>query len=109
MTRPRDFFTDHVDVRPTLIFLPGLTDDYQHGGRVIRELLDPNILPSSLHAHSNTLLQLAQIYKQINAPFGELAEKHADRLDLCASKATRALMQTIRTSRTRSRHGKLMD
>jgi hypothetical protein len=74
VTQPSDFFTDHVDVRPTLIFLTGLTDDYQHDGRVILELLDPNILPSSLHAHSNTLLQLGQIYKQINAPFGQLAK-----------------------------------
>ena len=74
VTQPSDFFTDHVDVRPTLMFLTGLTDDYQHDGRAILELLDPNILPSSLHAHSNTLLQLGQIYKQINAPFGELAE-----------------------------------
>ncbi len=40
----------------------------------ILELLDPNILPSTLQAHSNTLLQLGQIYKQINAPFGALAE-----------------------------------
>ncbi len=74
VTQPSDFFTDHVDVRPTLMLLTGLTDDYQHDGRAILELLDPNILPSTLHAHSNTLLQLGQIYKQINAPFGALAE-----------------------------------
>jgi hypothetical protein len=74
VTQPRDFFTDHVDERPTLLFLTGLTDDYQHDGRVILEMLDPNILPSSLHAHFNTLLQLGQVYKQINAPFGDLAE-----------------------------------
>jgi hypothetical protein len=74
VTQPTDFFTDHVDVRPTLMFLTGLTDDYQHDGRAILELLDPNILPSTLHAHSDALLQLGQIYKQINAPFGELAE-----------------------------------
>jgi hypothetical protein len=74
VTQPSDFFTDHVDLRPTMVFLTGLTDDYQHDGRAILELLDPNILPSTLHAHSDTLLQLGQIYKQINAPFGELAE-----------------------------------
>jgi hypothetical protein len=74
VTEPRDFFTDHVDLRPTMMFLSGLTDDYQHDGRVILELLDRNILPSSLHAHSDTLLQLGQIYKQINAPFGGLVE-----------------------------------
>jgi hypothetical protein len=74
VTEPSDFFTDHVDVRPTMMFLTGLTDDYQHDGRVILELLDPKILPSSLHAHSDALRDLGQIYKQINAPFGDLAE-----------------------------------
>jgi hypothetical protein len=29
---------------------------------------------SSLHAHSDTLLNLGQAYKQINAPFGALAQ-----------------------------------
>ena len=74
VTESEDFFTDHVDVRPTMMFLTGLKDDYQHDGRVILELLDQKVLPSSLHAHSNTLLQLGQIYKQINAPFGDLAK-----------------------------------
>ncbi len=74
VTQPSDFFTDHVDLRPTIMSLVGLTDDYQHDGRVILELLDPNILPSSLHAHSDALRQLGQIYKQIDAPFGDLAE-----------------------------------
>ena len=74
VTEPDDFFTDHVDVRPTIMFLTGLTDDYEHDGRVILELIDPSILASSLHAHSHTLLELGQIYKQINAPFGRLAE-----------------------------------
>ena len=74
VTQPGDFFTDHVDLRPTMIALLGLTDDYEHDGRVILELIDPNILPSSLHAHSDTLLRLGQVYKQINAPFGSLAQ-----------------------------------
>jgi hypothetical protein len=74
VTDPGDFFSDHVDVRPTMMFLTGLNDDYRHDGRVILEMLDSNVLPQSLHAHSNTLLDLGQIYKQINAPFGELAQ-----------------------------------
>jgi hypothetical protein len=28
---------------------------------------------SALHAHSATLFRLGQVYKQVNAPFGELA------------------------------------
>ena len=68
------FFTDHVDVRPTLIFLSGLQDDYQHDGRVILETIDPLALPKTLHAHSDTLLKLGQVYKRIEAPFGQLAQ-----------------------------------
>ncbi len=74
VTEPHDFFTDHVDLRPTMMTLLGLTDDYQHDGRTIIELLDPKVLPSSLRAHSDTLLQLGQIYKKISAPFGELSK-----------------------------------
>lgn len=74
VTQPADFFTDHVDVRPTMMALLGLKDSYEHDGRVILEMLDPNILPSSLHAHSDALLQLGQIYKQIDAPFGQLSQ-----------------------------------
>jgi len=74
VSQPTDFFTDHVDLRPTMLYLLGLKDDYQHDGRVILEMLDPDVLPSSLHAHSETLLRLGQVYKQINAPFGSLAQ-----------------------------------
>jgi hypothetical protein len=41
---------------------------------VILEMLDQNILSSNLHADSHTLLELGQLYKQINAPFGSLAQ-----------------------------------
>ncbi|HXC79510.1 MAG TPA: hypothetical protein VNU19_20935, partial [Candidatus Acidoferrum sp.] len=74
ITDPDDFFTDHVDVRPTMMALLGLKDDYEHDGRVIAEMLDHSVLPDSLEDHSNTLLDLGQVYKQINAPFGELSE-----------------------------------
>jgi hypothetical protein len=74
VTEPCDFYTDHVDVRPTMMFLAGLTDDYQHDGRVITELVDRRILPDSLRDHSHTLQRLGQVYKQINAPFGDLAK-----------------------------------
>ncbi len=67
------FFSDHVDVRPTIMFLTGLIDDYQHDGRVLMELIRPNALSGDLHAHHETLLRLGQAYKQINAPFGQLA------------------------------------
>jgi hypothetical protein len=74
ITQPSDFFSDHADLRPTMMYLLGLKDDYQHDGRVILEMVDPNTLSGTLHAHSDTLLQLGQMYKQINAPFGDLAQ-----------------------------------
>jgi hypothetical protein len=74
ITQPSDFFSDHVDLRPTMMYLLGLKDDYQHDGRVILEMVDQNTLSSSLHAHAETLLRLGQMYKQINAPFGGLAQ-----------------------------------
>lgn len=63
-------FSDHTDIRPTIIALLGLQDDYIHDGRVLFEVLDPSALPSSLTTDQATLLQLARVYKQINAPFG---------------------------------------
>ena len=74
ITQPTDFFSDHVDLRPTMMYLLGLKDDYEHDGRVILEMVDQNTLSSTLHAHAETLLRLGQVYKQINAPFGALAQ-----------------------------------
>src|SRR5262249_50366439 len=67
-----DLWSDHTDIRPTILSLLGLRDDYTHDGRVLLETLQGNVLPQSLHAHSETLIRLAEVYKQINAPFGAL-------------------------------------
>jgi hypothetical protein len=65
-------FSDHTDIRPTILALLGLHDDYAHDGRVLFEILNPSALPHSLTAHQDTLLELARVYKMINAPFGDL-------------------------------------
>ena len=65
-------FSDHTDVRPTVLALLGLHDDYKHDGRVLFEALDRSALPESLRSHFDTLLSLGRIYKRINAPFGDL-------------------------------------
>ncbi|HEX3395399.1 MAG TPA: hypothetical protein VHS76_01780 [Steroidobacteraceae bacterium] len=72
MGRTGEVFTDHTDIRPTLVSLAGLTDDYSHDGRVIFEVLDNGALPHSLRDHDETLSALAAAYKAINAPLGEL-------------------------------------
>ncbi|MGI9148689.1 MAG: hypothetical protein ACR2IK_19435 [Chloroflexota bacterium] len=65
-------WTDHTDIRPTMMSLLGLTDDYRHDGRVLLESLRVRALPGSLRAHRAAVGELGQMYKQINAPVGEL-------------------------------------
>lgn len=71
--QPASVFSDHTDIRPTIMALLGLQDDYEHDGRVLFEYLNPAALPLSSTANFGTLMQLAQVYKQINAPFGPLS------------------------------------
>jgi len=67
-------FSDQTDIRPTVLALLGLQDDYASDGRVMFEALDPSALPNSLQDHFGTLLTLGRVYKQINSPFGNLAQ-----------------------------------
>src|SRR5262249_44903547 len=64
--------TDHTDIRPTMMMLLGLHDDYLHDGRAITEPLFAWALPQSLRAHRETLLRLGEVYKQIHASVGQL-------------------------------------
>jgi hypothetical protein len=70
--RTNEIWSDHTDVRPTIMTLVGLKDDYAGDGRVMVEAIDSRALPKSLRAHSETLRELGEVYKQINAPVGEL-------------------------------------
>ena len=65
-------FSDHTDIRPTILSLAGLKDDYAHDGRVLFEALDDEAVPHSLRAHQDVLSELAAAYKAINAPLGPL-------------------------------------
>jgi hypothetical protein len=65
-------WTDHTDLRPTMLTLLGLHDDYDLDGRAITEILDPRALPSSLRTNSGLVRTLGAVYKQLNAPFGEV-------------------------------------
>jgi hypothetical protein len=65
-------WSDHTDVRPTMLALVGLKDDYAHDGRVLFEELEGWAVPSALRNGRGITMQLAQVYKQINAPVGEL-------------------------------------
>jgi hypothetical protein len=66
-------FTDHADLRPTLMTLVGLSDDYVHDGRVIVEAIEPHALSKTLRGETaEAYARLARVYKQLNAPFGAL-------------------------------------
>ena len=63
-------FSDHTDLRPTMLTLVGLKDDYVHDGRVLVENLEPHALPDTLRDSLFAYRALAQAYKQINATKG---------------------------------------
>jgi hypothetical protein len=64
-------WTDHTNVRPTMLSLLGLKDDYRHDGRVLTEALGKHAIPQRLFEHRNTTNELGAIYEQLNAPFGQ--------------------------------------
>jgi len=59
-----DLWTDHSDIRPTILALTGLHDDYIHEGRPISQVMTET---------RQDLNQLGDVYKQINAPLGQLS------------------------------------
>jgi hypothetical protein len=67
-----DLWSDHADIRPTVLSLLGLKDDYAHQGRVLVEGLAGWAVAPSLQASRDTFIPLGQVYKQINAPVGKL-------------------------------------
>jgi hypothetical protein len=65
-------WSDHTDARPTMLALLGLVDDYVHDGRVLPEILKDFAKPQAVKS-SGSFIKLAEIYKQLNAPFGQFA------------------------------------
>jgi hypothetical protein len=65
-------FSDHTDVRPTMLALLGLKDSYVHDGRVLSEWIARTALPSGIRRGQENFVELAEVYKQLNAPLGEL-------------------------------------
>jgi hypothetical protein len=63
-------WTDETDIRPTLMYLTGLKDDYEHDGRVVTQLLaDPN------HALGGPgVASLGACYKQLNSSVGQFGD-----------------------------------
>ena len=65
-------WTDHTNVRPTILSLLGLKDDYVPDGRVLVETLAASAVPKQLAGATN--LKLAQLYEQLNASFGRFSQ-----------------------------------
>ena len=60
-------WADHTDIRPTIMALVGLKDDYVSDGRVLTE--DLTISPGK--TADKKFLALAQCYKQLNSSVGQ--------------------------------------
>jgi Type I phosphodiesterase / nucleotide pyrophosphatase len=65
-------WSDHVDIRPTILALLGLKDDYPSDGRVLTEELRTPAVPPAIQG-SPSFQRLAAMYKQINASVGQFA------------------------------------
>jgi hypothetical protein len=60
---------DETDIRPTIMYLLGLRDDYEHDGRVITQILsDPDFALSQ-----PGVTALGECYKQLNSSVGKFA------------------------------------
>ena len=63
-------WSDHTDIRPTLMVLLGLKDDYSHDGRALTEEFTGWARPAATKK-SDGYIKVAQTYKQLDAAVGE--------------------------------------
>ncbi|MDH6119455.1 hypothetical protein ABH930_005629 [Kitasatospora sp. GAS204A] len=66
-------WSDHTDIRPTMLALLGLSDPYTHDGRVLTEFLNRWALPHNLVKAGQDYQRLAAAYKQLDAGVGRFA------------------------------------
>ncbi len=62
-------WVDETDIRPTIMYLTGLRDDYEHDGRVITQILSRPNRPLSAPG----ITSLGECYKQLNSSVGDFA------------------------------------
>ena len=63
-------WSDHTDIRPTLMVLLGLKDDYSHDGRALTEEFSGWARPEATKK-SDGYIKVAQTYKQLDAAVGQ--------------------------------------
>ena len=66
-------WTDETDIRPTILSLAGLQDDYVHDGRVIVEGIHHKALQPAIRGEE--FRRLAEAYKQLNATLGAYGQQ----------------------------------
>jgi hypothetical protein len=64
-------WSDHTDIRPTMMVLLGLQDDYPHDGRALFEGFNGWAIPAAAKKNGS-FIPLGQALKQIDAPVGSL-------------------------------------
>jgi hypothetical protein len=68
-------WTDHTDVRPTILSLLGLNDTYELDGRVITQVVESGEREHRRFGEQGKELEeLGAVYKQLNAPFGRFGK-----------------------------------
>jgi len=63
-------WSDHSDIRPTIMVLLGLKDDYAHDGRALMEDLDGWATPAAVKLNGG-YDKIAVMYKQLDAAVGQ--------------------------------------
>ncbi len=104
-------FSDHTDLRPTMLALLGLSDDYAQDGRVLVEKIESAALPRSIGSRhrrdweeDGAYVALARVYKQLYAPLGSVGRnslKFASRAIEGDDAAYADYLQTIEAFTTR--------
>lgn len=70
--RTDSVWCSHTDIRPTILTLVGLKDDYVHEGHALAEFMTEAALPQAIVASGGSIVSLAQVYTKINSPVGPL-------------------------------------
>jgi hypothetical protein len=66
-----NLWTDHTQIRPTMLQLLGLPSSYEQDGGAITQMIHRSKLPQSVRNHVGDYQSLEGAYLQLNAPVGE--------------------------------------
>ena len=93
-------WSDHTDIQPTMMALLGLHDDYTPDGRVLAEVIDADGAAARHADQLPALLQLGQVYTQLDAAVGRFGLDTLTRLHQGAGQRLARRRHLHRASRT---------